>query len=116
MPAPGQASYATIQCQINKANLDGKNPPKNPFMVHVAMKTAIDVYYFEVPCMLHCLINSAKQVNQQEYAGFWDKIKPTNQLTMQFAKTQLYGSVANSSDPINALASLVAASGFTPVN
>ena len=64
MPAPGQASSAQIPCAINKANLDGKNPPKNPFMVHVAMKTALDVFYFEVPCMLHCLINSAKQVTQ----------------------------------------------------
>lgn len=33
-------------------------------MVHVAMKTAIDVFYYEVPCMLHCLINSAKSVTQ----------------------------------------------------
>ena len=78
VPQPGQSSYAVIPCSINKANLDGKNPPKNPFMVHVAMKTAVDVFYFEVPCMLQCLINSNKSVNQQEYQGFWDKIKPTN--------------------------------------
>jgi len=55
-------------------------------MVQVAMKTALDVFYFEVPCMLHCVINSAKQLSDQEYTNFWDKIKDTNQLTMQFSK------------------------------
>lgn len=33
IPAPGQSAYAAIPCQINKNNLDGKNPPKYPFTV-----------------------------------------------------------------------------------
>jgi len=35
---------------------------------------------------------------------------------MQFNKSQLYGSVANASDPMDALVSLVQASGFTALN
>jgi len=64
MPDVNSPSYAVIPCQINKANIDGKNPPTNPFMVQIAMKTGLDVFYFKVPCMLHCLINSSKQITQ----------------------------------------------------
>ena len=46
IPQPGQSSYAKIPCVIDKKNLDGKNPPKNPFMVQIAMKTALDVFMF----------------------------------------------------------------------
>jgi len=80
MPGPGQSSYGVMACTINKNNLDGKNPPKNPFMVQVAMKTAVDVFYFDIPCMLHCLVNHSKPVSEAEYATNWQKIKDTNQL------------------------------------
>lgn len=46
LPAPGQTTSVDLPCTISKANLDGKNPPKNPFMVQVAMKTSLDVFVF----------------------------------------------------------------------
>jgi len=33
LPQPGQSAYAVMPCTIDKKNLDGKNPPRNPFMV-----------------------------------------------------------------------------------
>lgn len=116
LPGPNQTAYAEMPCTINKTNLDGKNPPKNPFMVQIAMKTSVDVFLFQIPCMLHCLFNSSKQLTEQEYQTNWAKIKDTNVLTMQFAKSQLYGGYANAGDLIEALAQGVAASGFTCVS
>ena len=78
LPPPGQTAYAVIPCSIDKANLDGKSPPKNPFMISVAMKTSLDVFIYDVPCMLHCLFNSGKQVSDADYAANWAKIKDTN--------------------------------------
>ena len=46
LPGPGQSSSVDLPCTIDKKNLDGKNPPKNPFMVQVAMKTSLDVFVF----------------------------------------------------------------------
>lgn len=46
LPAPMQSAYVEMPCAINKANLDGKSPPKNPFMVQIAMKTSLDVFLF----------------------------------------------------------------------
>ncbi len=73
-------------------------------MVQVAMKTGYDIFYFEVPCMLHCLLNSAKQMTEQEYQSNWQKVKDTNQLNLQLEKSQLVGCLANSSSPMDTLA------------
>jgi hypothetical protein len=56
IPAPGQTSYALLPCKIDTKNLD-KVPPKSPFMIQVAMKTSLDVFYFTLPCAVHVLIN-----------------------------------------------------------
>ena len=75
-------------------------------MVQVAMKTSYDVFYYEVPCMLHCLLNSAKQMTEQEYQSNWQKVKDTNQLNFSFAKSQLDGCLANASSVIDKLVEL----------
>lgn len=67
LPQPGQSAHANIPCVINKANLDGKKPPSNPFMVQIAMKTSLDVFLFQVPCLLTCLINPARQLTKEEF-------------------------------------------------
>jgi len=85
-------------------------------MVQVAMKTSYDVFYYEVPCMLHCLLNSAKQMTEQEYQSNWQKVKDTNQLNFSFAKSQLDGCLANASSVIDTLAELAQINGFSTVN
>jgi hypothetical protein len=54
---PGQTVSYSLPCVIDKKNLDPKNPPKSPFMVEAALKSSIDVFYFTIHCMLHCLID-----------------------------------------------------------
>ncbi len=72
-------------------------------MVQVAMKTSYDIFYFELPCMLHCLLNSAKQMTEQEYQSNWQKVKDTNQLNLQLEKSQLVACLAKRSSPIDTL-------------
>lgn len=64
---------------------------------------------------MHCLFKSDKQLTEQDYQTNWTKIKDTNQLTMQFAKSDLYGGYANASNVLDALATGVVASGFSCV-
>ena len=104
LPTPGQSTYVELPCTIDKKNLDGKNPPKNPFMVQVAMKTSLDVFVFQVPCLLHCLMNQAKQMTEQDYQTNWQKIKDANILSLNFAKSQLYGGYSQASNVIDAMA------------
>ena len=49
-PPPGSkdASTVTLPCLVDKKNLDAKNPPSHPFKIQVAMKSSLDIYYFEV--------------------------------------------------------------------
>ena len=115
LPQPNQSAYVELPCSINKANLDGKNPPKNPFMVQIAMKTSLDVFLFQIPCMLHCLFNLERQLTEQEYQTNWQKIKDTNQLNMQYSKSQLYGGYRDAGDVLGAIEQGVVASGFACV-
>ena len=78
LPAQGQSVYGSLPCTIDKKNLDGRSPPKYPFNIQVAMKTSLDVFYFSVPCQLHCLFNFKRQLTPDDYKNFWTKIAPSN--------------------------------------
>lgn len=59
IPQPGQQKVSkALKCTIDKKNLDAKNPPKHPFTIQVALKCSLDIFYFEVPCPLYCLIDA----------------------------------------------------------
>ena len=60
--SPGQNYTTIIDCNINSNNADMKNPPSCPYMVQTALKCSLDVFYFQVPCLLHVLFSS-EQVN-----------------------------------------------------
>lgn len=64
LPAAGQSVYGSVPLVIDKKNADAKNPPKTPFNVQIAMRTNRDVFFFEVPCKIHNLISSQKDMSQ----------------------------------------------------
>lgn len=79
LPGPGQGSvYGVIPCTIDKKNADAKNPPKCPFLVQVAMRTNCDVFFFNVPCQVHCLLSPSKELTKAEFKQYWEKIAATN--------------------------------------
>lgn len=56
--SPGQSFNTTIECSINSSNADMKNPPTCPYMVQTALNCSLDVFYFQIPCLLHVLFTS----------------------------------------------------------
>ena len=75
----GETASKIIKCVIDKKNLDAKNPPTHPFNIQVAMKTSLDVFYYEVQCMLHCLIDFATPMKADEFKKFWEMIGKQNE-------------------------------------
>lgn len=53
--SPGQSFNTTIECSINSNNADMKNPPTCPYMIQTALNCSLDVFYFQIPCLLHVL-------------------------------------------------------------
>ena len=98
LPAPNQTSTAKIECCIDKKNLDGKNPPKNPFNIQIAMKTSLAVFIFQVPALLTCFFKYDKEVSGEEFDRFWAKIKATNKFNLDFQQTELYQGYAKAED------------------
>ena len=52
------------------------------------MKTSLDVFYFEVPCHIHCLIDLQNPLKPEDFKKFWEMIPKTNEA--QFNVTKLY--------------------------
>lgn len=74
-PGPFQTSQVfQIPLKAAKANADTKNPPKAPFQLQVALKSSLDVFYFNVPCLVHNLIAWESKMTQDEFKKFWDMI------------------------------------------
>jgi AP-2 complex subunit beta-1/AP-1 complex subunit beta-1 len=88
-----------VPLTIDKKNADAK-PPSLPFMIQVAMRSNRDVYFFQVPCMLHNLVNPSKEIAQHEFKPFWDKLQnqvdrriPLSSLNAAFDQSKLMSSL-----------------------
>lgn len=64
---------------ISKNNLEAKNPPKAPFLVQVALRSSLDVFYFSIPCLLHVLIDAGNAMTRDEFKKFWEMIPKANE-------------------------------------
>ena len=87
-PAPFETSeLQSLPLKIDKKNADVKNPPKHPFMLQVALKSTLDIFYFNVPCNLHCLINfalePAQRLAKEDFRKFWDMIQADKQFSLE---------------------------------
>lgn len=107
-----QRASKFLPCSIDKKNLDQKNPPKHPFKVQVAAKTSLDIFYFEVPCMLHCLIDLQNPMKPEEFKKFWEMINKSNETTLNI--TNLHGSFTtlNGGDLASNIAEGLSKNGF----
>lgn len=114
IPATGKTSYGTVDCTIDKQNLDGKTPPKNPFLIEIAMKTSVDVFYYSVPCQLHCLLSDQK-VSAEDASAFWTKIPPQMEGSFELPKSALYAAFqcSNKASLVEALNTGLSANGFS---
>ena len=84
----GAGPYS-IPCVVDKKNLDAKNPPKAPFVLQVALKSSLDIFYFDVPCPLNCLVDFYNPLKPEEFKKFWEMINKDNETTLKLG--DLYG-------------------------
>lgn len=87
-PGPFETSEVQyLPLKVDKKNADVKNPPKHPFLLQVALKSTLDIFYFNVPCHLHSLVNfavdPAQRLAKEDFKKFWDMIQADKQFTME---------------------------------
>lgn len=98
-PAPGQTTKDTLVCAIDKKNLDAKNPPKSPFMIQVGLKSSYDVFYFQIECALHCMIDQKQTMAKEEFKKFWEMIPKANESSIVI--DELYGGYTQGGDVVS---------------
>jgi len=62
-------------------NRDTANIPKPPLTFTVGLKNSLDVFYLNVPCMFHILLEESGQLSAQDFKSHWKQIPDTNELT-----------------------------------
>ena len=72
-------------------------------MVQIAMKTALHVFMFQIPCKLTCFINQARQLTKDEFQTFWQKINTANEFQFAVQKSDLYGGYSSAANTVAAL-------------
>lgn len=108
--SPGQSASFSLPCVIDKKNLDPKNPPKSPFLVEAALKSSLDVFYFNIHCMLHCLIDQTQPMSREDFKKFWEMIPKANESVLTV--DQLYGAFTQNGDVATALIDGMKKNGF----
>ena len=86
-PASFQTSpVQLLPLKIDKKNADVKAPPKSPFVLQLALKSSLDVFYFSVPCELHSLVGREpnQKISKDEFKKFWDSLGQEKTYTMDF--------------------------------
>ena len=95
-PAPFETSPVQIvPLKIDKKNADVKNPPKHPFTLQIALKSSLDIFYFNVPCLLHCLINRDAKMTKDEFGKFWGMITAEKTYEIEYSRSDLYKGFTN---------------------
>ena len=72
-------------------NFNGKadnNPPSTPFTVQMAVKNNLDVFYFQVPCMLSVLLQPSPSIDAQQFQAQWQTI--ANEISHQIKLHESY--------------------------
>lgn len=83
----GQEFTTTVTCTINNENADMKNPPSCPYMIQTAMKCSLDVFYFQIPCLLHVLLSATPvNVTQAQCQQMANSISAKNSKTVTSAR------------------------------
>jgi hypothetical protein len=81
--SPGQSASTTVECNIDPSNADMKNPPSCPYLIQTALKCSLDVFYFQIPCLLHILLSSTPiSVTQVQCQQMASSISVKNSITI----------------------------------
>jgi len=58
-------------------------PPTTPLTLTVGLKNNIDVFYLQVPCMFHVLLEPTGELKQEDFKRLWKEIPNTNELMFE---------------------------------
>ena len=74
----GETKNVSIGISTNPDNASS-DPPQVPFIVQMAMKCSADVFYFQTPIMLSCLMLESGELSREEYKDKWKAIPDANE-------------------------------------
>lgn len=109
LPILESGSNVTVQLPIATSGKTDSNPPATPFIIQMAIKSSLDIFYFQTPCMLSSLLTAEGQLSPQDHVSKWNSIPVSNEFqhsipklhtdysNMQAVKTRLQANYIHSS-------------------
>jgi len=69
-----------LRLSLNNNGPKDNTPPSPPLILTIGMKNNLDIFYFNVPCMFHTLLDPKGELSSQDFKKFWKQIPDTNEL------------------------------------
>lgn len=77
---PGQTASTQLQLAANQPAMLSGTPVTNPPLLQVALKTSIDVFYFNVKFDLSVLLLETGAVDTEKFREIWQRVGDANQV------------------------------------
>ena len=74
LPALPPTSQATLKVKIT-CGAGEVQAPSTPYMVQIAVKTSIGVFYFACPCMFSVLLSERGELTREEFKSAWKNMQ-----------------------------------------
>jgi len=75
--APGTAADVALPMQAGQ--LLNSQPPTNPLFLQVAIKSSLDIFYFNVPFELPVVLLEGAALNRDQFSAIWQSVGETGQ-------------------------------------
>jgi AP-1 complex subunit beta-1 len=72
-------SSAEISLPMNPGALSNNQAPTNPLFLQVAIKNSLDIFYFNVPFDLTCVLVEGPGVGKEQFSSIWQGVGEAGQ-------------------------------------
>ena len=76
VPPTGAVS---VKLRVSSSGQRDMNPPGVPFVVQIAVRCSLDVFYFQTPCMFTALLSDSGALSKEDYKNQWKSISEENE-------------------------------------
>lgn len=71
----------SVKLRISSSGQRDSNLPGVPFIIQIAIRCSLDVFYFQTPCMLTALLNDSGALSKDDYKVQWKGISDENEFS-----------------------------------
>ena len=87
------AGIFTGKFRVSSSGQRDPNPPSVPFIIQMAIRCSLDIFYFQTPCMFSALLIDSGPLSKEDYKSQWKNFPDDHEFTHSI--TTIHNSFTN---------------------